>query len=298
MNGMTLKKITIFLTLLLVSVLLMQFVWHVSEPEGETAGLQNEKVNLALRRTAHQLLKEAGDSTSQIAPVEHSDAYIWQIRLEHAFDYDRLPNILQESFGVYGIVLDYDVAVLRCFDNTLMLGYNFADYAQQNDAPCAGRSLPPDCYVLSVNFADGAEQGSNLPLVGWFFSGALAAVLYALWLKRRPAPEKVASGAPSETGWLHFGQSHLDVGNQRLVCGQKSQTLTYREAKLLHLFAQHPNQVLERSFILENVWADEGVLVGRSVDMFVSRLRKMLRDDPSVQFTAVHGVGYRMEVGI
>jgi DNA-binding response OmpR family regulator len=54
--------------------------------------------------------------------------------------------------------------------------------------------------------------------------------------------------------------------------------------------------VLERNFIIENVWADEGVLVGRSVDMFVSRLRKLLRDDPSIKLVAVHGVGYRMEV--
>jgi hypothetical protein len=297
MNGMILKKIAIFSALLLTSVLLMQFVWHVSEPESEAAGLPNEKVNLALRRTAHQLLKEAGDSTSQIAPVERTSALVWQIRLEQAFDYDRLPNILRESFGVHGISLDYDVAVLRCFDRELMLGYNFTDFMQQSDAPCAGRLLPPDCYLLSVDFASGASQQGSLPLAGWFFSGALAVVLYGLWLKRRPVlPGETTSAPAADTAWLHFGQSRLDVGNLRLVCGNNNQSLTYREAKLLHLFARHPNQVLERGFILENVWADEGILVGRSVDMFVSRLRKMLRNDPSVQFVAVHGVGYRMEV--
>lgn len=297
MNGMRLKKIAIFSALLLTSVLLMQFVWHVSDPEGEVAGLPNEKVNLALRRTAHQLLKEAGDSTSQIAPVERTSARGWQIRLEHAFDYDRLPNILRESFGVHGISLDYDVAVLRCLDKELMLGYNFTDFMQQSDAPCAGRSLPSDCYLLSVNFAGGLQPQGSLPLAGWFFSGALAVVLYGLWLKRRPAPSQETVPEPAaDTAWLHFGQSRLDVGNLRLVCANSNQSLTYREAKLLHLFARHPNQVLERGFIIENVWADEGVLVGRSVDMFVSRLRKMLRDDPSVQFVAVHGVGYRMEV--
>jgi len=72
--------------------------------------------------------------------------------------------------------------------------------------------------------------------------------------------------------------------------------LTYREAKLLNLFVLHQNQVLERSFILENVWADEGILVGRSIDMFVSRLRKLLRNDERIQLLAVHGVGYKMEV--
>ena len=65
----------------------------------------------------------------------------------------------------------------------------------------------------------------------------------------------------------------------------------------MHLFVTHANQILERSTIIEKVWADEGVLVGRSVDMFVSRLRKMLKDDPTIQIVAVHGIGYRLEMG-
>ena len=58
----------------------------------------------------------------------------------------------------------------------------------------------------------------------------------------------------------------------------------------------HPGQLLERERILREVWADEGILVGRSVDMFVSRLRKKLAADPTVGIAAVHGVGYRLEL--
>lgn len=53
---------------------------------------------------------------------------------------------------------------------------------------------------------------------------------------------------------------------------------------------------MERDSIIQQVWADEGVLVGRSVDVFVSRLRKKLADDTSVVLAVVHGIGYRMEV--
>ena len=67
--------------------------------------------------------------------------------------------------------------------------------------------------------------------------------------------------------------------------------------KLLAFFARHPDQVLQRDEILQQVWADEGVLVGRSLDMFVSRLRKKLAGDPTVSIVAVHGVGYRLETG-
>lgn len=77
-----------------------------------------------------------------------------------------------------------------------------------------------------------------------------------------------------ETECLSLGNSQLDVNGQQLICGGIRQSLTFRETKLLRLFAISPNQLLERDFILSQVWADEGVLVGRSIDVFVSRLRK------------------------
>lgn len=289
------KKIAPFAALFLLSMLLMQFVWAVSEP-GQQQGLSAEKVNLALRRTADLLLKESGDSTSRIPPVEKVTSNIWLLRLERGFNYDLLPSMLQSSFELHGISGDYDVAVLRCFDGTLELGYNYGDFSQTSSATCGGRTMEAGCYNIQVTFSGLKQPGGNLPLMGWFFAAALAIVLYSLRRKWSRAPAKKTTAAQTETDWLYFAKSRLDVANLLLFCGTVRHQLTYREAKLLHLFAQHPNQVLERSFILDNVWADEGILVGRSVDMFVSRLRKMLRDDPTVQLVAVHGVGYRMEV--
>ena len=88
----------------------------------------------------------------------------------------------------------------------------------------------------------------------------------------------------------------MDVENQLLYSANTQHNLTFREAKLLHLFIKHQNQVLDRDFILKSVWEDEGVTVGRSIDVFVSRLRKLLQEDTSLKIAAVHGVGYRLEV--
>ncbi|HJW31495.1 MAG TPA: helix-turn-helix domain-containing protein, partial [Saprospiraceae bacterium] len=101
------------------------------------------------------------------------------------------------------------------------------------------------------------------------------------------------NGADAE--WLGFGQSRIHVSSPVLECGGVRRELTYREAKLLRLFAAHPRELLERDEILRRVWEDEGVQVGRSVDVFVSRLRKKLSGDPSVAIVAVHGVGYKLE---
>ena len=97
---------------------------------------------------------------------------------------------------------------------------------------------------------------------------------------------------------LPFGQSTLDVANQKLLLPAVSKDLTYRETKLLQLFCRHQNKILERDLILKAVWEDEGVLVGRSVDVFVSRLRKLLKEDERVRIVNVHSVGYRFEVSL
>jgi hypothetical protein len=72
----------------------MQFVWHFSAKQTKNNSLFAEKVNLALRRTAHLLLKEVGDSTSLIPPVLQMNDKTWIIQLERPFTYEKLPNIL------------------------------------------------------------------------------------------------------------------------------------------------------------------------------------------------------------
>jgi DNA-binding winged helix-turn-helix (wHTH) protein len=58
----------------------------------------------------------------------------------------------------------------------------------------------------------------------------------------------------------------------------------------------HPNQIIKRDELTKKVWEDNGVFVGRSLDTYISKLRKILKDDDSIRITNVHGVGYKLEV--
>jgi len=69
-----------------------------------------------------------------------------------------------------------------------------------------------------------------------------------------------------------------------------------KENKILLILAQSPNTVIERARLQKEIWEDEGVIVGRSLDMFISKLRKKLEIDPSIQLVNIHGKGYRLEV--
>ena len=69
-----------------------------------------------------------------------------------------------------------------------------------------------------------------------------------------------------------------------------------KEAKLLSIFATRQNDLISREELLKKVWEDDGVFTGRSLDMFISKLRKKLKNDPCVQITNVHGKGYKLEI--
>jgi DNA-binding response OmpR family regulator len=72
--------------------------------------------------------------------------------------------------------------------------------------------------------------------------------------------------------------------------------ITQREADLLRLFCTHCDQVLRREDILRRIWGDDDYFMGRSLDVFISRLRKYLREDPRLEIQNVHGVGFRLTV--
>ena len=272
----------------------MQFAPVVSETDG---GHFAEKVNLALRRTVHHLLAEGGDSTSRILPVQQTDDRTYYIQLDRPIDYDRIPPLLQKSLNVQGIEADYNVSVLNCNDGTIQLGYSVKDLTDKG-VPCVGRQGLVGCRMLQITFLEAGKPVGN---AGWagLLGFLLAGISGLMWYRVAKVRDKSTTGATdSEDGsqTIRLGQTTFNHAEQSLNVAGSSQTLTYRESKLLNLFATHPNQLLERERILKLVWEDEGIFVGRSLDVFVSRLRKLLREDPSVRLVSVHGVGYRLEV--
>lgn len=112
-------------------------------------------------------------------------------------------------------------------------------------------------------------------------------------LLRRTYGQDFAQSKGSE---LVVGEFLLDIPNQKLKRSAEHTDLTYRETRLLSLFFGHPNQLLQRDWIEQIIWEDEGLIVGRSLDVFVSRLRKILSVDPYLQIVNVRARGYRLEV--
>lgn len=273
-------------------IALPMLVWLWRSPQLTHEGTTpSDDINLALRRTADRLLRTAGDSTSRIPAIEQTDEHTWRILLDQSFNYDLLPTHLQASLDKYGVAMPYQVAIRRCIDAGIDLGYHQSDILNHEEAPCQGREMPEGCHYIEIVFESGGTSEAgwwHIPLL--FLTGL--GVMLLLFLNRK---KPVTKGLPAHQPNLMLGNTSLDITSQVLLCAGQRQTLTFRETKLLRLFMAHPNRLLEREYILQQVWADEGVLVGRSLDVFVSRLRKKLTADPSLVIVAVHGVGYRLD---
>ncbi|KAF0130910.1 MAG: winged helix family two component transcriptional regulator [Bacteroidetes bacterium] len=100
----------------------------------------------------------------------------------------------------------------------------------------------------------------------------------------------------SEQKVFSFGNFTLDTHNLTLVSPLNLHNLTKKEASLLRMLYLNKNKVLARDLVQKSVWGETDYFVSRSMDVFIARLRKYLKDDPSINITNVHGVGFMLEV--
>jgi len=110
-----------------------------------------------------------------------------------------------------------------------------------------------------------------------------------VFLKRSNSTQKNTLGA------LPIGEYEFDTANFTLRHKNDERVLTSREAEILKQLYLHRDRVLKREEILLAVWGNDDYFLGRSLDVFISKIRKYLKDDPNVQITNFHGVGFKLE---
>jgi DNA-binding response OmpR family regulator len=115
-------------------------------------------------------------------------------------------------------------------------------------------------------------------------------------LYRIQAILKRTSGSviPKKEDHYTIGNYSFDPLKQLLSIGGQSVKLTTKESELLELLCRHTNEILERNFALKAIWIDDNYFNARSMDVYITRLRKYLSKDPAVKILNVHGRGYKL----
>ena len=97
-----------------------------------------------------------------------------------------------------------------------------------------------------------------------------------------------------ESSVYRIGQFTFDTQKQLLTIGQKQTKLTTKENELLALLCSHTNEILQRDFALKTIWIDDNYFNARSMDVYITKLRKHLKDDPQIEIINIHGKGYKL----
>ena len=97
-----------------------------------------------------------------------------------------------------------------------------------------------------------------------------------------------------ESTVYHIGQFVFDTQKQLLCLGDDQRKLTTKENELLALLCSHANEILQRDFALKTIWIDDNYFNARSMDVYITKLRKHLKDDPQIEIINIHGKGYKL----
>jgi hypothetical protein len=247
-----------------------------------------------LRKIGHELLLQSGDSTSRVLPVEKIAENEYQIRFENelTFQPDSLVNTTRRLLAKDPLTVDYIVNVLNCGNASVAFGFAIASNEKDNIVACSGRKQPTACYTVNIKFK---PAGINTAKNGYIL-GSLPFLAFVGFVFLRSVKSRKALPNDKCTRTFTLGQVLFDAKERKLIINKTAIDLTGTETRLLLIFALSPNETIERSRLQKEIWEDEGIIVGRSLDMFISKLRKKLEFDPNINIVVIRGKGYKLEI--
>jgi two-component system, OmpR family, response regulator len=143
-----------------------------------------------------------------------------------------------------------------------------------------------------TGFKTGCDDYISKPFVSEELELRIGAIL-------RRCRQNEANGLPEDNfsqGIYTLGKYTFDSSNHELRIDDKRISLTTKEVELLRVLYSHKNQLITREKTLKTVWGSDNYFIGRSMDVFITKLRKYLKDDPDISIVNVHGTGFRLEV--
>ena len=298
------------------------FVLFFTQPILAYESYEEKELKVSLRMVGHRLLLSAKDSTSLVLPLQQvGNQYQISFDTEFAFEPDSLIDIIEKVLISSGKINGYIAEVEDCHSKGIIYSYQvgmvqkqFKDDPSANSGneidgdvdtesstgitmiPCRTRFLPESCYTIiltldrrSMQSKDGSAEDEEESFLFALICLILfvGITLFVFIAKRRLQNQ-------SKEHMIRLGKFHFDKHKAELIIEEQRTELSGKESELLLLLYDSVNETVEREVILNKVWGDEGDYIGRTLDVFISKLRKKLEADPTIKITNVRGVGYRL----
>ena len=284
------KKLYLFIGFLLLIV----SVWLFLKPKEQNEDF-SQQVKIALREVGHQLLLNNSDSTSLVLPIVEFEPSKYKLSFQKDVSVhpDSLVAVIQKSFEASKMPKHYRVEVIQCVDKEVAYSYQIMWNVNNDIIPCKGRVLPNSCYTITVYFLKKSATSYNTLIVA-FVLLLLSFAFISLYFFKKKRSIMTLDG--NNENFTAIGSFKFYHEQNKLVKEATEINLSKKECELLSIFIERPNQIITRDELTKKVWEDNGIFVGRSLDTYISKLRKKLMTDDKIKLINVHGVGYKLEV--
>lgn len=272
------------------------------------ASRQEQHRMVSLRMIGHQVLLNFGDSTSRVLPIKKVErGYKIEFEKDFAFNPDSLVKTINEVVLRNEIANGYYVEVVECQNEEVVYNFEINFLEVVSTIPCGQRDQAKGCYTLYLSFFDDTEKvevaltsksesvakidvkANTYVHLFWVLPIIFVIGLAIYWLLKIKSPKK-------DVNVVLIGKIQFNKVNAELIINNEKTELSSKESELLLLLHNNKNSTVERDIILSKVWDDEGAYVGRTLDVFISKLRKKLEPDESVKIINIRGVGYKLAV--
>ena len=269
---------------LVIIMLLTLSQWNVA-PE---SSLNQDRVEISLRHVGDLVMRKHGDGQTPIPPIQHLSERVFRLNLpkELTLEPDHLVAATLEVFDE-GFFKKALIQVYSDLSDDMVYGFEINTQADE-EIPCLGRVLPKTNYKVQLTILDPVTSGhySQAAIMGVAGFGLIMVLFVGF---STPGDEKEATGPIVEGLQLDLEKGLLQYENEQV-------NLTQKELRLTEILMQHAGQLVTRDHLIEEVWSKEGVVTGRSLDVFISRLRKKMAIHPQLQIVNKHGQGYVLEI--
>lgn len=272
-----------------------------------------ERDAVAMRMIAHQMMLWQGDSTQAISPVIAIDDWTYRLNFKTDIQFEpaRLVDFIGQVMLDYSIAEQYRVQVKSCLGDSIIYSFQVEGNKTGDIIPCIGRMqekacyylqikiLPSDPLLISTELKETEALSQKAVLVpNWLYFLVILIVLLATfgYIKFQRAQRPTSEPSNNSALGRKIGSTSFSQQNLSLSFNNIKTELSAKEADLLAFLAQHLNDRVEKEHILRAVWGDDGDYVGRTLDVFISKLRKKLAPDTSIRIVNIRGVGYQLQV--
>lgn len=271
------------------------YILLIALPSQLSAQLQHSnalEVQLALRWLGHQLLLDAGDQQSVIPPItiDTEGRFYLSFPNSIALHPDSLQALVDAVAFAQHVGNSFTLEVLPCGNEQVLYLLERQVDSTGTLLACSGRYMDANCYrirlsltqpISAVEQTGGLEKADSKPGFWWLLP-LIGGIGLIFFLKKGI---KQGRRLGDVVFFPHTGKLKIE---------QRLEELSGKELELFEVLMDQVNQTVSREELMEKVWQDQGEYMGRTLDVFISKLRKKLEGSQRLSIKNVRGVGYRM----